>query len=121
MAQFDHFQTSEMGEVLVVRVTTRKLLDNDECQAFNHELASLTERNPVPSRVLVNFGEVDFMSSRVLGGFIKFDKKCKRNRILWRLSNVREELLETFRITLLDRVFKIDHDQNDALARFPTV
>ena len=61
----------------------------------------------VASRLLLDFSDVAFISSKVLGQVITLDKVVKASGGRLKLCNVRPEIYELFRLTRLDRVFEI--------------
>ena len=69
-------------------------------------------------RLLLNFSEVEFLSSAGLGKLITLDKKLKARGGKVRLSNLSPELHDIFRITRLDKLFEIEEDEADALEAF---
>ena len=69
-------------------------------------------------KILLNFGNVDFMSSAALGKLITLDRKVKAAKGRLKLSNIRPEILEVFQITKLNKVFDIRTDEAEAIAAF---
>jgi anti-sigma B factor antagonist len=68
--------------------------------------------------LLLNFFNVEFLSSAALGKLITLDKKVKANGGRLKLSNIRPEIYEVFAITKLNKLFDIKDDETDALAAF---
>ena len=68
--------------------------------------------------MLLNFSNVEFLSSAALGKLITLDKKVKANAGRLKLSNIRPEIYEVFAITKLNKLFDIKDDEADALAAF---
>jgi anti-sigma B factor antagonist len=70
------------------------------------------------TRLLLNFQQVEFLSSAALGKLITLDKKVKARGGKMKLSNIRPEIYEVFAITKLNKLFDIKDDEADALAAF---
>ena len=68
--------------------------------------------------LLLNFTNVEFLSSAALGKLITLDKKVKANGGRLKLSNIRPEIYEVFAITKLNKLFDIKDDEADAIAAF---
>ncbi len=69
-------------------------------------------------KLLLNFSDVDFLSSAALGKLITLDKKMKAHGGALKLCNIRPEIFEVFSITRLNRLFDIKDDEADGLAAF---
>ncbi len=105
----------ESGEVTVVTFVDSKIIDEAEIQELGQELYSLVERDG-RKKVVLNFSNVEFLSSAALGKLIGFDKRVKQNSAELVLSNIRPEIYEVFAITKLTKLFEIKDDEADALA-----
>jgi anti-sigma B factor antagonist len=117
MVQFRRLNVSDVGDVTVVRFVDRKILDELNIQELGQELFQLVEEeNKI--RLLLNFHQVEFLSSAALGKLITLDKKVKAHGGKMKLSNIRPEIYEVFAITKLNKLFDIKEDEADALAAF---
>jgi anti-anti-sigma factor len=117
MAQYRRLTVSEVGDVTVVRFVDRKILDELNIQELGQELFQLVEEDN-KTRLLLNFQQVEFLSSAALGKLITLDKKVKAHGGKMKLSNIRPEIYEVFAITKLNKLFDIKEDEADALAAF---
>ena len=117
MALHKHLKVSEVGDVTMVHFADQKILDEATIQELGDELFSLVEKEGC-QKVLLNFEGVEFLSSAALGKLITLDKKVKKAGGELRLSNILPDIYEVFAITKLNRLFKIDEDESDALAAF---
>ncbi len=117
MAADRRLETSDVGEVTVVRFVDRRLVDMDQIQQVGQELNQLVETKGDP-KLLLNFADVDFLSSAALGKLITLDKKLKQSGGQLVLCDIRPEIQEVFAITRLDRLFDIVDDEDEALAAF---
>lgn len=117
MAVNRRLETIEVGEVTVVRFVDRKILDESNIQQLGNELFRLVEEEK-KTKLLLNFSNVEFLSSGALGKLITLDKKVKANNGVLKLSNIRPEIYEVFAITKLNKLFDIKDDEAAALAAF---
>jgi anti-sigma B factor antagonist len=117
MAGLRRIDVTQKGEVTVVRFVDRKILDEANIQELGVELFKLVEQEQ-RKNLLLNFFNVEFLSSAALGKLITLDKKVKANGGRLKLSNIRPEIYEVFAITKLNKLFDIKDDETDALAAF---
>ena len=117
MAGLRRIDVTQKGEVTVVRFVDRKILDEANIQELGVEMFKLVEQEH-RKNLLLNFFNVEFLSSAALGKLITLDKKVKANGGRLKLSNIRPEIYEVFAITKLNKLFDIKDDEADALAAF---
>ncbi|HTN75877.1 MAG TPA: STAS domain-containing protein [Pirellulaceae bacterium] len=117
MAVHRRLEVTEVGSVTVVRFVDRKILDAANIQELGEELFGLVETDN-RRNLLLNFSNVEFMSSAALNKLIVLNKKVQGAGGKLRLSNLRPEILDVFVITRLNTVFDIKSDEADALAAF---
>lgn len=117
MPDYRHIEVNEIGDVTVIRFRDRKLIEDIRIQELGQELFGLVDAEG-RDKLLLNFSQVEFLSSSALGKLITLDKKMKTNGGAMKLSNIRPEIFEVFTITKLDRLFDIRDDEADALAAF---
>ena len=115
MAVHRRLETTEVGDVTVVRFVDRKILDESNIQQLGNELFRLVEEEK-RRKLLLNFSNVEFLSSGALGKLITLDKKVKAHEGVLKLSNIRPEIYEVFAITKLNKLFDIKDDEAAALA-----
>ena len=106
---------AESGPVSVVTFTDSKIIDEQEIQELGQELYALVERDD-RKKIVLNFGDVEFLSSAALGKLISFEKKARTRQAELILTNIRPEIYEVFAITKLTKLFTIKDDEADALA-----
>jgi anti-sigma B factor antagonist len=115
MATPRRIKVNQSGQVTVVTFNDSKIIDETEIQEFGQELYDLVERDG-RKKIVLNFGNVEFLSSAALGKLIGFDKRVKQHGAELMLSNIRPEIYEVFAITKLTKLFDIKDDEADALA-----
>lgn len=115
MASPRRLEVLDVGGITVVRFVDRKILDEAVIHDLGQELFELIERDH-RTKIVLNFGAVEFLSSAALGKLITMDKKMKAQGGKLKLSNIRPEIYEVFAITKLNKLFDIKEDEADALA-----
>ncbi len=110
-------QVSEVGDVTVVRVVDRKILDEASIQELGQELFQLVEVEK-RTKLVLNFSKVDFLSSAALGKLLMLEKKIRVRKGKLKLTNIRPEIYEVFAITKLNKLFEIVDDEAKALEAF---
>ena len=103
---------------MVVNFTDAKILDEARIQQIGKEMmemAAAAERN---KKLLVNFQGVQFMSSAMIGKLVLLNKKSKAASVDLKFCSISPNVLEVFKITRLNKVFKIVADEEKALKDF---
>ena len=80
-------------------------------QEVGEQLYSLVETEG-HKQILLNFGNVQYLSSAALGKLIQMKKKVGVAKGKLMLCCIHPDLLEVFRITRLDQVFEIPRREN---------
>lgn len=117
MAERKQLDVSDVGDVTVVRFTDRRILDANNIEELGEQLFAIVNR-PGGRKLLLNFREVEFLSSAALNKLIILDKKTRNLGGKLKLSNLRPEIHEVFVITRLNQLFDIHEEETDALASF---
>lgn len=117
MVDHRRVEVSEVGDVTVVRFVDRKILDAANIQDLGDELFALVEREN-RQKLLLNFANVEFLSSAALNKLIVLDKKVKASGGLLKLSDLAPEIYDVFVITRLNQLFDIKETEGDALKAF---
>ncbi|MEI6504245.1 MAG: STAS domain-containing protein [Planctomycetota bacterium] len=117
MSSHKRIDVSKVGDVTVVRFVDKKILDEAGIQELGAELFFLIEHDNRRS-ILLNFENVDFLSSAALGKLITLDRKVKAAQGRLKMSNIRPEILEVFQITKLNKVFDIRAEEAEAVSAF---
>jgi anti-sigma B factor antagonist len=103
--------------IRVVEFTSSKILDEQNIKEIGDTLGSLINENENP-RLLLDFGNVDHLSSAALGMLINVNSRVKQRNGQLRLANIKPQIYEVFVITKLNKVFKILPTRTEALANF---
>src|SRR5712671_1214588 len=110
-------QVEDTGDVTVVHFTDKKILDEQNIQIIGEQLFSLVDELN-RHKLLLNFGNVEYLSSAALGKLITLNKKLQSvgGRLI--LCNIDPQIYEVFEITKLDRFFNIQKEEQAALQAF---
>jgi anti-anti-sigma factor len=96
----------------VITLTDEKLLDDDDIKALEDSVMPLIDG---PANIVIDFSNVQFLSSTVLGLLIRISKKVNENRGRLKLCCISPKIFDIFRITRLDEIFDIHNDAKKAL------
>jgi anti-sigma B factor antagonist len=115
MASPRRLEVNESSSITVVRFKDQKIIDPEAIQELGQELFDLIDKDE-RQKIVLNFGNVEFLSSAALGKLITFHKKAKRIGASLILTNITPEIYQVFTITKLDDLFEIKNTEADALA-----
>ena len=107
----------DVGDVTVAKFIDKKILDESNIQVIGNQMFSLVEDDG-RRKVLLDFSNVEYLSSAALGKLIVMDKKLKAAQGQLSMCAVRAEILEVFKITKLDKLFTIYDSREQALEGF---
>ena len=107
----------QVGNVTVARFIDKKILDETNIQIIGNQLFGLVDEDG-RKRIVLDFSNVEYLSSAALGKLITMDKKVKAAKGKLRLCSVRPEIYEVFAITKLNKLFDMHDDQEKALEGF---
>jgi anti-sigma B factor antagonist len=110
-------ELEEVGDVTVVNFVDKKILDEQNIQIIGEQLFDLVD-NQGKKKLLLNFGNVEFLSSAALGKLITLNKKVQTSGGKLVMCKIAREIHEVFEITKLDKLFKIYPDEQTALQAF---
>jgi len=110
-------EVEHIGDVTVVNFVDRKILDEQNIQIIGEQLFNLVDEEGA-KKLLLNFSNVEYLSSAALGKLITLNKKCQNAGGRLILSNIDKQIHEVFEITKLDKFFKIIKDEQTALQAF---
>ncbi|MGD2174017.1 MAG: STAS domain-containing protein [Candidatus Brocadiaceae bacterium] len=104
----------KQNDVAVVRFATSRILDQSNVQQLGEELDALIEEHEF-SKIVVNFENVSYMSSAVMGKLVSLLKKVKSAGGELKLCNIEESIYEIFEIMRFDRMFDIYDSEDEAV------
>ena len=107
----------EIGDVTVAKFIDKKILDETNIQIVGNQLFGLTDEDG-RTKIILDFANVEYLSSAALGKLITMDKKVKAAKGRLRLCNIRPDIYEVFAITKLNKLFDVCKNEEQALASF---
>lgn len=118
----DHAETGiihleHVLDVAVVIFMDRTILNEDNIQAIGKQLFSLVDESGL-KKMLLNFGNVKFMSSAALNNLITLNNKIQAADGQLVLCNIDPQIREVFKVTGLDKLITICGDEQEALQQF---
>lgn len=117
MSELRQITVEENGDVAVVRFVNQKIIDRLMIQEMGDELRALVEEENRKA-ILLNFEGVSFLSSEALGKLIKLHQTVKQAEGQLKLSNIRSDIYEVFKIANLHKLFDIKDTEEEALEGF---
>ena len=110
-------EVEDVGDVTVVSFVDRKILDEQNIQVIGEQLFKLVDDDG-RRKLLLNFGNVEYLSSAALGKLITLNKKVQTAGGRLILCNIDPQIYEVFEITKLDKFFNIQKEEQAALQSF---
>jgi anti-sigma B factor antagonist len=110
-------EVEDIGDVTVINFVDRKILDEQNIQIIGEQLFGLVDQEG-RRKLLLNFGNVEYLSSAALGKLITLNKKLQAAGGRLILANIDPQIHEVFEITKLDKFFNIQKDEQTALQSF---
>jgi len=103
------------GEAVVLTLTDEKILEDEQIRSLQDSIISVVEQVGRVNLIL-DFRNVRFLSSAVLGLLIRVSKRVYEGDGQLRLCNIDPKIREIFRITRLTKIFDIYPDLEQAIA-----
>ena len=104
-------------QVAVVTILDSAILDENNINEIGRQMLDLVTKQYMVKMVL-DLGEVKYLSSAVLRHFIALYKAIKTEKGDLKLCRVRPEIREVFKITQLDKMMEIHPDLVSAVNAF---
>jgi len=104
-------------EVMTIEFIDRNILDEANIAQISEEIGNLIDDESLP-KFLIDFSNVDHLSSAALGALITINNKIKAKDGQLRLSNINDQIIEVFEITRLDRLFQIHKTVDEAMETY---
>lgn len=103
----------------IVTFTDEKILEEKDIQAIGESIMSVIDQADQVNLIL-DFRDVRFLSSAVLGLLIRVSKRVYERDGQLRLCNIDPKIHEIFKITRLNKIFDICKDLEDATESIAT-
>jgi len=103
--------------ILTICLTDARLTDEAKLEQLGGELIKQLN-DTTEERVILDFRNVQFMSSSMLGKLVQLQKKCKEFKVHLKLAAISPDIRQVFKITKLDKLFEIEDDEAAARKAF---
>jgi anti-sigma B factor antagonist len=114
MASIEPKMSVEYAEnAAIITFTDEKILEEKDIQTLGESIVSVVEQGERINLIL-DFCNVRFLSSAVLGLLIRVSKKVYERDGQLKLCNIDPKIHEIFKITRLNKIFDICQDIEDA-------
>ena len=107
----------EVGDIAVVQFVDKKILDEQNIQMIGDDLFRLVDELG-RRKLLLNFENVEFMSSAALGKLIRLHQRLESIGGKLVLCNISEPIMEIFVITKIQMMITIVPDEQTGLTSF---
>lgn len=113
LAKKESLEITGDDDVAVVSFLVPSLTNEDEIEACFNKLIIVIGRKK-PTKLIIDFGQVRFFSSRVLGELLKVKAKLESfgGRVV--ISAINPQLYRVFKVTSLDKIFSFYRDKETA-------
>ncbi len=120
MAQIKPRISVEYGEnAVIVTLADEKILEEMDIRSLQESIMSVIEQ-AARINLILDFRNVRFLSSAVLGLLIRISKKIYERDGQLKLCNIDPKIHEIFKITRLTKIFDIYPDLESAAVASPT-
>ena len=103
-----HFEKDISDGCMILKFVDEKIYDDATILQIGEELFSIIETGE-QSTYKLDFSNVNYLSSSMLGKIISANKKAKEKQAKIILKNTNENILEIFQITRLDKFFTFEN------------
>jgi anti-anti-sigma factor len=115
--QFRRIQTAKKDEIHIILFKDKKILDDAVLDEIKSEINRVLGNAAGPD-VLLDFSNVEFMSSAMLGLLGQLHRKISGGKGRLKMCGIRPEIFQVFKLTNLDKLFKIYKDAPAGLTAF---
>lgn len=103
------------GNATIVKFTDEKILEEKDIKALQESIMPIIESASGRINLILDFGNVRFLSSAVLGLLIRISKRIYEYDGQLRLCNINPKIYEIFKITRLTKTFDIYENTEGAI------
>jgi anti-sigma B factor antagonist len=117
MADTQHITVTKDNGVSIVQFADRKILEELTIKEIEDELLRIVDAES-PIKLLLNFQNVEHLSSAALGTLINLNDKIGKGNGRLILSEINTNIFEVFKITRLNKLFEICDSSEQAMQKF---
>ena len=110
---YSRIEVKKINDVIVVVCLDPKLNDEYTIQEWGDQVTAVAES--VTKALILDFSKVQFMSSSALRVLIKLQKTTDLSNVPLLLCCLNDDILEIFKITNLESIFKIRKGIDEAI------
>ena len=110
---YSRIEVNKVNDVVVVLCLDPKLNDEYTIQEWGDQLEAVAET--VTTSLILDFSKVKFMSSSALRVLITLQKTTDLSSVPLLLCNLNDDIMEIFKITNLETIFKIRKGVDEAI------
>jgi anti-sigma B factor antagonist len=103
--------------ILTIVFDDPRILEETKLEQLGADLIDMLNKTS-EERVILDFRNVKFMSSSMLGKLVQVHKKATEFKAKLKLCSIDPEIRQVFKITKLDKLFDIEADEAAARAAF---
>ena len=103
-----------VDKATIISFTDEKILEEQDIKALRESIMSLVGQAE-RIKLILDFGNVRFLSSAVLGLLIQLSKRIYEQSGQLKLCNINPKIFEVFKITRLTTTFDIHKDVESAI------
>jgi anti-sigma B factor antagonist len=107
-------RVQKQNDVAVITFVTSRILDQSNVQQLGEEFEALVDDYQL-GKIVLNFQNVSYMSSAVMGKLVGLLKKVKAAAGRLVLCNIEEGIYEIFEIMRFDKMFDIRATEDEAV------
>lgn len=115
---YKHLEFKDRDDVVVANLRLGTILDQSLIERIGAELQAAVLEAAATRKLVLNFQQVQFMSSAMLGKLVLLQKKCKTDKVALKLCGISPNVMEVFTITKLNKLFEIVKDETTAVGGF---
>ena len=108
-------QVNDANGIKIVRFNDQQLFDERTVREVSEQIAISLPSDGTPIRLVLDFSEVNLISSSALSKLILIQRRIDATRGKLRLCELSPILQQVFRTSNLDRLFAIDRDLRTSL------
>jgi anti-sigma B factor antagonist len=109
-----NLKVRKQGDVCVVEFEDRKILEEHVINQIGERLSEIIE-DEGSAKLLLDFRNVEHLSSAALGMLITLNKRLGERQGRLVLANIHPQIYEVFKITRLNKLFNIQSSTEDAI------
>lgn len=112
--------TLNVNGVTIVRFKDKRIVDPGNIEQMGDEMQQLVTAHHL-KQILLNFEGVEFLSSAAFNKLIELNKSVKDVGGVLRITGLRAEILEAFKMLRLHKMFDIRKTEADAIKAYGVV